>query len=772
MRTMKTFGPLLLVRPSILLQATASSVTSSWQKNELLSTENHYQEAYGRSAFDWSPENHLQEETTNEWTSIERFLIDEMYASSMSMSLHPTSSPSEHRTGRPTSSPTSGPTRGPTRNPTKEPTPQPSRAPTKAPISSPTSEPTPQPSNIPTTAPTPRPTKNPTTQPSSNPTKSPSLNPTGEPSPQPSSIPTNAPTPEPSYHPSGEPTQQPSSNPTEEPTAQPSSVPVPVTPAPVTPSPVAQPTLEPTPEIDPTPEPTATPTPLPTPPPTPVPTLAPVSDPTPAPLTPAPVPDPTPSPVSQSPTNIPTARPSSNPTEGPTEHPSSSPSEIPTPEPSGNPTGQPTFLPSPIPTFSSESPSFLPSSNDKCICINETSTSTCEANLGGCISEGIGPNSLETYPLVQNSNLPLGRDDAIALLIGGNFIVRKGSEAEGKIVVLGNFIVNSDSEFNSLVRVGLGSQVYPNDGEDAIIVGGDIDINTDVFVALIGEGVNIVFGGQNIGTGTIETFGNITQSPNLSLQKYNSLLDDIRVKSEFWSTLPNNGMFISRDEDPSQNRVQFHALDNNCLQVFNLTSDDLNFRDFGTLVIFNESLANKTILLNIKSNPSDNNTATIANLPDMIDPFGNGGLLFDSDFKASILWNFYDAKNVILGDGLDNGQFQGSILVPNGSLESSMPGQGGRVIVDGDLILDFDGGEFHNYEFDPCCPLPLPASCPSGEARSNVAIARKPFDDTRKGIRLRKNAATARNSFEDTRKDIRFRKRNPDFYWYNLFEKT
>jgi hypothetical protein len=41
----------------------------------------------------------------------------------------------------------------------------------------------------------------------------------------------------------------------------------------------------------------------------------------------------------------------------------------------------------------------------------------------------------------------------------------------------------------------------------------------------------------------------------------------------------------------------------------------------------------------------------------------------------------------------------------------SVPGHSGRVIVNGDVIQNNQGSEFHNYEFDPPCDLPLPDIC-------------------------------------------------------------
>ena len=56
------------------------------------------------------------------------------------------------------------------------------------------------------------------------------------------------------------------------------------------------------------------------------------------------------------------------------------------------------------------------------------------------------------------------RDDSIAFLIKGTYTSQQAAEIEGKIVVLGDFIVKPDG-VNSLVHAGVGSGVVPNDGQ-------------------------------------------------------------------------------------------------------------------------------------------------------------------------------------------------------------------------------------------------------------------------------------------------------------------
>jgi hypothetical protein len=64
------------------------------------------------------------------------------------------------------------------------------------------------------------------------------------------------------------------------------------------------------------------------------------------------------------------------------------------------------------------------------------------------------------------------------------------------------------------------------------------------------------------------------------------------------------------------------------------------------------------------------------------------------------------ASRIVGADG--NGEFQGTLLVPNGSPTINFAGHSGHVIVGVDLRQDKAGSELHSYEYNPVCPLPLP----------------------------------------------------------------
>jgi hypothetical protein len=65
---------------------------------------------------------------------------------------------------------------------------------------------------------------------------------------------------------------------------------------------------------------------------------------------------------------------------------------------------------------------------------------------------------------------PIGRDDSIAFFVKGTYTSLNAAEIEGKIVVLGDFIVEKQG-VNSLVHAGKGSGIVPND--DQVVMTGE-----------------------------------------------------------------------------------------------------------------------------------------------------------------------------------------------------------------------------------------------------------------------------------------------------------
>jgi choice-of-anchor A domain-containing protein len=336
-------------------------------------------------------------------------------------------------------------------------------------------------------------------------------------------------------------------------------------------------------------------------------------------------------------------------------------------------------------------------------------------NLGDEFSGPTGDDHyVGNWPLMQGApalGMAHGRDDSVAFFVGRNYYGKVGAEIEGKIVIMGDLV---NEGINTMVQVGLGSQIIPNNGQDVITVGGNFETKADIGVMQHSSYVsgNIVYKGSLKKYGrSIWTNGQVTRKSNLDLSGYTKALNELKVKSEYWAGLPMNGVYTPYNNGPNGNTAVFKAGNNDCVQVFNLSQDEFDTLPWGIQVKFDANLKDKTVLINYRSD--NNKNVKITNLASFVDPSGNGRWDFDSGFTASILWNFYDAKYVDLGGGSNNvGEFQGSILVPNGSLMMQFPGQSGRTIVGLDLTQNRGGSEFHSYPFNPPkCNLPLPP-CP------------------------------------------------------------
>jgi hypothetical protein len=92
-------------------------------------------------------------------------------------------------------------------------------------------------------------------------------------------------------------------------------------------------------------------------------------------------------------------------------------------------------------------------------------------NLGPMLSSSTHYQA--DFPTINddvNQDNPIGRDDSIGFFVKGTYTSKLAAEIEGKIVVLGDFIVEP-AGVNSLVVAGIGSGIVPND--DQVIVTGE-----------------------------------------------------------------------------------------------------------------------------------------------------------------------------------------------------------------------------------------------------------------------------------------------------------
>ncbi len=328
-----------------------------------------------------------------------------------------------------------------------------------------------------------------------------------------------------------------------------------------------------------------------------------------------------------------------------------------------------------------------------------------EDNLGDGLSEAIGTNPPSVFPAITNGNIA-GDDNSVSVLVGGDYTINAGAEAEGLIVVVGDFETSASSGFNSLGRVGVGSQVVPEAGQDTLIVGGDIDIGggTNITVGF-GTTHNVRAGGEINDVGNIfsatgdETANDSTVAADIAA--FEQDIADLQTRSAFWATLPSTGTVTV-----TGGGVTFAGAGTDDIQVFNITPDQLDL-PFGTPINFDPNLAGKTIIINVEADGSG--VVRINNVSDMFAPDGSNGFNFDPEFTGNVLWNIPSATTVELGaTGSGNGQFWGSVVIgdENSTTTMGFPGHNGRFFTAGSLIQDRAGNEFHNYEFDPTFDLP------------------------------------------------------------------
>ena len=89
---------------------------------------------------------------------------------------------------------------------------------------------------------------------------------------------------------------------------------------------------------------------------------------------------------------------------------------------------------------------------------------------------------------------------------------------------------------------------------------------------------NIVYKGKQKGNAEIWTNGEIRRDSKLDFSEYKDNLDELKVKSQYWSTLKaDTGEYTPYYiNGPNGNTAEFKAGDNHCVQVFNLSNDEFN----------------------------------------------------------------------------------------------------------------------------------------------------------------------------------------------------
>ncbi|MEU5977906.1 SpaA isopeptide-forming pilin-related protein [Streptomyces sp. NPDC047315] len=321
---------------------------------------------------------------------------------------------------------------------------------------------------------------------------------------------------------------------------------------------------------------------------------------------------------------------------------------------------------------------------------------------------GLGPclpgDCPDPYPPINNGPIA-GRDNNINIFAGGNFLVReRAAEAEGKVVVLGNFDQNKSAGGSAVYNVGVvgvGSRVPPDDGTDFLTTGGNVSVAAGQ--RLLADGGNVRHAGT--ATGTIE--GTVIQDPNAAAP-YAALRDELTsasqcyARTETGANRPATGTAVN-----SGGQTTFTGDGTSALQVFNVDFDMQSASGGQQGLVFNNIPANATILVNVLG--ANRTINTYSGSPFDTDPL--------NQLRERLLWNFPDATTVGLRG---TGQFQGSVLIGNQASTATvtLPGTNGRFFSTGNIthtsVVGGGGGqEFHAYPFNgdlPDCSVVVPTA--------------------------------------------------------------
>ncbi|WP_051809419.1 choice-of-anchor A family protein [Streptomyces sp. NRRL S-378] len=324
------------------------------------------------------------------------------------------------------------------------------------------------------------------------------------------------------------------------------------------------------------------------------------------------------------------------------------------------------------------------------------------------LPDGLGPcvpgRCPDPYPPINSDGVLRGRDNGINIFAGGDFRVRgRASEAEGRLVVLGDFdqdkVAGGDSRYNVGI-VGAGSLVPPPDGADFLTTGGGITVAAGE--RLLADGGVV----RHAGTVTGVVSGRLVADP-AAVTPYAGLRDRLSAASQCYARVggqlrPATGTVANRGYE-----TLFTGDNASALQVFHVNADMVGNGGGMQGIRFDRIPAGATVLVNVLGADRTINTYS-------------GGLQ-DTDplnaYRDRLLWNFPDATTVRLTGG---GQFQGSFLMGQQSSETTitLPGINGRFFTTGSVTHGSEtvgggGQEFHAYPFDgdlPDCGGPAPVT--------------------------------------------------------------
>ncbi|WP_189765406.1 choice-of-anchor A family protein [Streptomyces xanthochromogenes] len=327
------------------------------------------------------------------------------------------------------------------------------------------------------------------------------------------------------------------------------------------------------------------------------------------------------------------------------------------------------------------------------------------------LPDGLGPckgSNCPDNPYPDPNNGPLaGRDNNINIFVGGDFLVRQAAaEAEGKVVVLGNFDQHKAAGVSQVYNVGVagvGSRVPPDNGTAFLTTGKDVTVATGQrLLAEEGSVSGIVRHGGTL-SGTVRP--KTVHDPEAAAP-YARLKPNLAAASHCYAYVDGKPRAATGSAKNNGSETLFTGDGKSAIQVFNVDFDLATSGGGAQGFRFTGIPEGATVLVNLTGAVREINTY-MGMLPPAL--------------RDRLLWNFPDAGTVRLRG---SGQFSGSVLVgnPDSTTTVTLPGVNGRFFTVGSLthssIAGGGGGqEFHAYPFNgdlPSCketpepPTPTP----------------------------------------------------------------
>ncbi|KAF9305339.1 hypothetical protein BGZ74_010557 [Mortierella antarctica] len=313
------------------------------------------------------------------------------------------------------------------------------------------------------------------------------------------------------------------------------------------------------------------------------------------------------------------------------------------------------------------------------------------SGLGPCKGSGCPAVS---YPDPGNGPLA-GRDNNINIFVGGDFLVRQAAaEAEGKVVVLGNFDQHKAVGIPPVYNIGVagvGSRVPPDNGADFLTAGGDVTITSGQKLFLEEGSVSGVVKYRSTLTGTV--IPKAIQDPDASIP-YNALKSQLAAASNCYAYAEGNPRAATGTARNIGSDTIFTGDGTSAIQVFNVDFDLVGASGGEQGLRFTRIPSGATVLVNVFGMSRRINTYAE---------------ILPATLRDLLMWNFPDAQLVRL-DG--SGQFSGSVLIgqANSMTTVTLPGMNGHFFTVGSLThtsLYSGGQEIHAYPFNgdlPTCP--------------------------------------------------------------------